>query len=293
MVYLVIASVIWAVVFGVTKYMLPGIDPQLIAFIRCGIAAFIFIPFFFVKGGARISREAKTRAILIGAIYGVMYTPYIMAYKYLNAYQVGLMTLTASLYACFFHDLYRRKWSLRSYGYALLSMLGSFVILYREGGLNIVLKGAILVEMASLCFAFAQISYKKLKQKNPEVADRSLFSYVHLSSAVVAGVMCYLLSDYSKMASITSKQWFALVYLGIFATGIAFYLWNKGCSRAAITVIVVANNLKVPIIAGMSYFIFHEREHPVQLLCGAAIIGIALFGAEFQSLRKRRLQPAQ
>lgn len=293
MIHLFIASLIWAAVFGITKYTLPTIDPQLIAFIRCAFAAILFLPFFFIGKKETIQKKTKIHAILIGALYGFMYTPYIMAYKYLNAYQIGLLTLTASLYVCFFNDLFQKKLHFQSYIYAALSMLGSFIMLYRENSLNIVIKGALLVEMASLCFSFAQVSYKKLKQKNPKVSDKNLFSYIHLTSAIVAASICYLLSDYSEIKNITNKEWSALIYLGIFATGIAFYLWNKGCTQASIAVIVVANNLKVPIIAGLSYFVFQEKDHPIQLLCGALIIGIALFGAELHSLKEKRLQSTQ
>ena len=42
-----------------------------------------------------------------------------------------------------------------------------------------------------------------------------------------------------------------LVYLGIVASGIGFFLWNAGARRSAPGVLAVGNNLKIPLAAAV------------------------------------------
>ena len=74
----------------------------------------------------------------------------------------------------------------------------------------------------------------------------------------------------------TLLQWTILVYLGIVASGLCFFLWNRGARLVSAGQLAVMNNLKIPLGVAVSLFIFREPANGWTLLVGALLIGVAL-----------------
>ena len=70
-----------------------------------------------------------------------------------------------------------------------------------------------------------------------------------------------------------------ILYLGIIASGLCFYLWNMGASRVSTGTLAAANNLLVPL--GVVLSILFKKEYPQWgvFLLGSAVIACALIVA--------------
>jgi drug/metabolite transporter (DMT)-like permease len=84
------------------------------------------------------------------------------------------------------------------------------------------------------------------------------------------------------MSKISADQWKAILYLGLVASGLGFFLWNKGASKTNAGTLAAFNNAVVPLAVLCSLFIFNEgknfdREDQIRLMLGSGLIGSALF----------------
>ncbi|MCB0265532.1 MAG: EamA family transporter, partial [Calditrichaeota bacterium] len=84
-----------------------------------------------------------------------------------------------------------------------------------------------------------------------------------------------------------ATQIWTLLYLGILASGVCFFLWNFGARQVNAGSLAVANNLKVPLGVAAALLFFGESADVPRLLIGGGIILAALLANEKrQSIRK-------
>ncbi len=153
--YLLIVSLIWAFSFGLIKGELAGVDPTFVAWARMVIALPIFLPFLRWR---KISGALALRLGLIGAVqYGVMYITYLLAYRYLEAYQVALFTIFTPLYVTLINDIQSRRFRAGRLGAAGLAVIGAAVITYHSTSMKGILTGFCLMQLSNLCFAYGHI----------------------------------------------------------------------------------------------------------------------------------------
>jgi drug/metabolite transporter (DMT)-like permease len=77
--------------------------------------------------------------------------------------------------------------------------------------------------------------------------------------------------------ALTTQQWLTLLYLGVGASGLGFFLWNVGATRVAPATLAVMNNAKVPLGVAASIVVFGEAADLNGLLAGFALLGAALW----------------
>jgi drug/metabolite transporter (DMT)-like permease len=67
-----------------------------------------------------------------------------------------------------------------------------------------------------------------------------------------------------------------LLYLGLLASGLGFFLWNIGVTRVAAGTLAVFNNVKIPLAVLVSLLFFAEQTELLRLVMGGALIMLAL-----------------
>ncbi|MBN1983051.1 MAG: EamA family transporter [Chitinivibrionales bacterium] len=72
-------------------------------------------------------------------------------------------------------------------------------------------------------------------------------------------------------------QILVLLYLGLVASGVGFFLWNIGALRVSSGVLAIFNNVKIPLAVLVSLLFFREKADLVRLSIGCAIILYALY----------------
>ena len=278
MIYLALISVIWAFSFGLIGSALSGVDSFLVATLRLSVASIIFLPFLRLKEIGSIDRF---RLIIYGAIqFGLMYAFYMRAYQFIPSHLVAIFSILTPVYVVLIHDLRRRTFSKHYLWVAILSVLGAASIKAKSIPSGDIWIGFGLMQAAGLAFAFGQVAYRDWKRAKPQATDRSVFALFSLGGVFSVGCFSLVLTDFQAV-ELSAEHWKAILYLGGVASGLGFFLWNKGASVSNPGTLAAFNNAVVPLAVLFSLFIFGEvramdAEDTIRFTIGTFFIGSAI-----------------
>jgi carboxylate/amino acid/amine transporter len=274
MLYLIVVSFLWGFSFVIIKGSLVSLDSNFVSFARLLLSFIVFIPFMRLEG---IRIRLAIQLAFIGSVqFGFMYVAYIAAYQYLPAHTIVLMTTTTPLFITLFGAMYERKLQKVFLLAALLAVAGGAVIRYPGQPLSTSIYGIMLVQISNAAFAFGQIAYKRLMHSKPDLRDKNVFGFMYAGAVAVAGLFSFVTTDYSKL-TVHSHQWFFLLYLGIVASGVCFFLWNFGARKVNEGALAVMNNMKIPIGVVLSLLILREATDYGRLIMGCLLLASALW----------------
>lgn len=275
MLLLLVVSLLWAFSFGLIKGRLAGLDSAFISAARLGLALLVFLPFLRLKGVTLRTAAALTG---IGAVqFGLMYLAYNESFRYLPAYEVALFTITTPILVTLLADAIDRTFRLRALLAALLAMVGTAVLLFKTDALGGTLKGFALVQLSNAAFAVGQVLYRRVRQKPGLPSDRHTFALLYLGGFLVALAAMF---THDITVTLHPPQVLTLVYLGVIASGLGFFLWNVGATRVNAGTLAVMNNAKVPLAVACSLLFFGESADPTRLLLSLALLATAVWLAE-------------
>jgi drug/metabolite transporter (DMT)-like permease len=276
MLLLLLASFIFAFSFGLLK-RLTGLDSSFIAAVRLGLALLVFLPFFRPKG---LTVRLVLTFAAIGAIqFGLTYLAYIESFQYLQAHQVALFTLTTPILVTLLADALDRILRLRALYAAMLAVLGTACITVKSTALGGTLTGLILVQLSNAAFAIGQVWYRRVRARHPAFHDRDIFALL-FAGALVVTLPVALPHLATAVSLVTPAQTGILLYLGIIASGVGFFLWNFGATRVSAGTLAVMNNAKIPLAVACSLLFFGESADLPRLLLGGGLMVMAVLLAE-------------
>lgn len=280
------ASLIWAFSFGLIKTQLAGVPPQLIAFLRLGLSALLFLPF--LRPG-RIARETRARLLACGAVqYGIMYLAYLASFGYLKASEVALWTISTPIYVVLLADAIARTFRGRNFVAALLSVAAAWLVLRGVSASDLL--GVALVQLSNLAFAAGQVWYRRIFPPTTPVRDRDIFALLYLGGALLTAIPLATRADtLAAIVTLTATQAATILYLGLVPSGLGFYLWNVGVRRSREGTAAVFNNAKVPLAIAVSWIVFEPLPALPDLartLAALALLVTAVWIAETGSSRE-------
>ncbi|PID59507.1 MAG: EamA family transporter [Ignavibacteriae bacterium] len=285
MIYLILVSIIWSLSFTLIKGNLTSIDPYLVSFIRLFISFIIFLPFLRIS---KLRKEFLFRLLVLGFFqYGLMYLAYIYSYKYLKAYQIALLTIFTPIFVVLINDIWNKKFIGLNWLKALLTIMGSGIIVYTTSFSFGFWKGIVLIQVSNFLFALGQVYYKKLVGDVNFKEQLSNYAVVFLGAAIITFIFAMFSFNNSEL-NIETKQWFTLLYLGIIASGLAFYLWNYGATKVKTGNLAIMNNLKIPLGILFAVLLLGEDVNLLQLIIGSTII-ISAFFLERLSINEKQV----
>ncbi len=271
MTLLLLASLVWAFSFGLIGNTLKSVNPDVVSFFRLALAAAVFAPF-----ARRLPWKRVIQFAGVGALqFGVMYHAYNWSFQYLKGYEVALLTVTTPFFVTALNDLHRRRFKPLNAILATLAVLGALIVLVRGPVAHAPLVGVLLVQLSNICFAFGQLIYRRLDTRGETVASEAgAFFYCYVGATLVTAPLAFpALSD--TIAALTEQQLGALIYLGAIASGVSFFLWNRGARCASAGTLAVMNNLKIPLAVLVSFLVFGESAHLPRLLIGGGLVIVA------------------
>jgi carboxylate/amino acid/amine transporter len=275
MLYLIVVSLLWAFSFGLIKRYLAGVDSAFVTTIRLGLSLIVFLPFLRLRG---VSVRIGLTLAAIGAVqFGVMYLAYIESFRYLHAYEAALFTITTPIFVTLLVDCFERALRPRALIAALLAVVGTGIIVVKSTDLKLTLAGLALVQLSNVAFAFGQVFYRRLRKQHAALKDREIFALLYAGAVVVA--VTALLGRGVSFNLTTSQLW-TLVYLGMVASGVGFFLWNKGAVQVKGGTLAVMNNLKVPLAVACALLFFGESANLPRLVASLLVLGAAVWLAE-------------
>lgn len=282
MAYLSFVTLLWAFSFSFIGVYLAGqVDTYFMVLTRTALALLVFLPFLRL-------RQLKPRLALglmaIGAVQlGFMYLFYYHSFLLLTVPEVLIFTIFTPLYVTLLHDLSVRHFHRRYLLTAGLAVMGAAVIRFDHLTSDFLI-GFLVVQGANLCFAAGQVAYKRLlAQQAAELPQHQIFACFFLGAALVALVAWLLLGTPRYPTS--SLQWGLLLWLGAGASGLGYFLWNKGATQVNAGVLAIMNNALIPAGLLVNLLIWNQSADLVRLSIGGALIFWSLFINEQHSKR--------
>ncbi|MDC9606491.1 carboxylate/amino acid/amine transporter [Xenorhabdus griffiniae] len=271
---LTITTFLWAASFSLIGVYLAGqVDSWFSVLVRVMLAAMVFLPFLRWRG---LSLKVISLYMAVGACQlGVMYLFVFHAYHYLTVAEFLLFTIMTPLYVTLIYDLMGRQ-RLR-WGYALSSLLavaGAAIIRYDRLSESFWI-GLLLVQLANIFFAIGQVGYKRLMEIHP-IPQRVAFSWFYLGACAVAIIGWLMFGDPQKLPT-TQLQWGVLVWLGVGASGIGYFMWNYGATQVDAGTLAIMNNMLVPAGLLVNFAIWQQHPNWLNFTIGGSLIVASLW----------------
>ena len=269
---LLVVSVLWALSFGLTAQV-SGLGAPFVAAVRILLAALVFLPFLNVKG----MRQRQILAFAgIGALqFGLMYLLYIASFRWLRPSEVALFTIFTPLFVTLVSDLLERQLSWRFLFIAALAVAGTGICVWNGLERSGMVWGFLLMQGANVCFALGQVLYRRAAPASGK-RDRELMGLLYLGAAVIALATALPSIQWDQVAAMSLRQGVVLLYLGLVASGLGFFLFNAGARRTDIGTLAVFNNMKIPLAILASGLVFGEAIDWSRLLAGGSVLALAL-----------------
>ncbi|MEM6162615.1 carboxylate/amino acid/amine transporter [Erwinia sp. P6884] len=274
MTLLIVTTVLWAFSFSlIGEYLAGQVDSVFSVLIRLLLATAVFLPFLRWRG-------YKAATILlymaVGALQlGVMYLLSFEAYLYLSVSEFLLFTVMTPLYITLIYDLLKGRGVRPGYALsALLAVAGAAIIRYDKVSDNFWI-GLLLVQLANICFAIGMVGYKRLQEIRP-MPQHTAFSWFYLGAAIIA-VIAWLMWGNPEKLPTTSLQWGILIWLGVVASGLGYFMWNYGATQVDAGTLGIMNNMHVPAGLLVNLAIWQEKPHWPSFIIGATVIFASLW----------------
>lgn len=283
MAYLIFVTFLWAFSFPLIGYFISNqMDSFFAAFFRVFLAFLIFLPFL----NFSIKWALKFKLLGIGALQiGIMYLFYYHSFLYLNVSEVALFTIFTPFYVSLVYDFFAKRFRPLYLVSISICVFGAFIIKFGAINSQFII-GFLLIQMANLSFGTGQSLYKIVLEKQGNLSQKSIFGYFHLGASLITALAFLTLGDMQNLPKNTSS-WLVLFYLGIVASGLGYFLWNKGATLVDSGILAIMNNAVIPaaIIANaLLVFLFFPQKslnfttnELVRMALGTALMFLSLW----------------
>ncbi len=272
---LVLVTALWAFSFSLIGEFLAGrVDSDFAVLSRVVLGALVFLPLLRWRG---VPTGLRLGTMAVGALqFGVTYLCLYRSFSYLSVPEVLLFTIFTPLYVTLIDDAFFRRFSPVALVAAAVATLGAGIIRY-DGLSQDYLLGFGLLQVANLTFAAGQVGYKHLMLRYAgQFAARSTFGYFFLGALLIALPSFLVFGDPERLPS-TSLQWGILAWLGLVASGLGLYLWNRGACLVDAGTLAVMNNALVPAGLVVNLVIWNRDADLVRLAIGGVVIAGSLW----------------
>lgn len=275
MFYLSSVTVLWAFSFSLIGVYLAGqVDAWFSVLMRVALASLVFLPFLKFKG---VKKSLIAKLMVVGGFQlGLMYCFYYQSFLLLSVPEVLLFTVFTPIYVTLIYDLLKGRFSPWYLVTAAIAVAGAAFIKFAGVNEHFLL-GFMVVQGANLCFAIGQVGYKYLMEKQQvALPQHTVFGYFYLGALAVALIAFALMGNSEKLPS-TATQWGVLTYLGLIASGLGYFAWNKGATMVNAGALAVMNNALVPAGLIVNIVIWNRDVDLTRLTIGGAIIVLSLW----------------
>lgn len=261
-----------------TRYLVAVLDPVEIAFMRYLFGGFAMLPLCFLFRTSRLTKLLLLKIAGLGALFFALF-PFMFswAFTYTSAARGSLVLATMPIWAMLIskaigHESINKS-SLISIG---LTLLGLTVALSDKlmviSGDGILFKGELIMLFTAIIGGIYATFARQVLQEVPASTVTPL--------AMLTGCLCLFPFSVANgidehVMALTMTQIGLMVYLGIFAGGLAFFLlnWVLNQRTATFTTIFVTLNPITAIILG---YLFLGEAIELNFIIGVVIVFIGL-----------------
>ena len=270
-----LVTFIWAFSFSFIGVYLAGkLDSYFAVLVRVALASLIFVPFTIF----RLPTRYKLKIMGIGIIQiGLMYIFFYKSFLFLSVPEVLLFTIFTPVYVTVIYDLLKGRFNPLYVVTAAIAVAGAWVIKSAQVNPGF-FTGFLMVQGANITFALGQVLYKKLLEdpELKEIRQSTIFGYFHFGALLISLAAFLLFGNLDKITP-TSTQWAVLLWLGIVASGLGYFLWNRGATQVDSGMLAIMNNAVVPLGLIVNLALWGQSINYTALLIGGGLILAALW----------------
>ena len=273
--YLLFVTVLWAFSFSlIGEYLAGQVDSYFAVLTRVLLAGAVFLPLTRWRG---VASRFIGGVMLVGALqFGITYVCLYQSFRVLTVPEVLLFTVLTPLHVALIDDALNRRFNPWALLAAAVAVLGAAIIRY-DGVSGDFIEGFLLLQLADATFAAGQVLYKHLVARYPsDIPQYRRFGYFFVGALLVALPGWMLLGNPAKLPT-TEVQWLVLLFMGLLATALGQFWWNKGATLVDGGTLAVMNNLHVPVGLLINLLIWNEHADLARLALGGGVIVASLW----------------
>jgi len=271
------SSALGGIAAAVTRFVIGATDPIMLAVFRFGLGFLLLLPLALVlRSRWPRARDWVGVAALGIMFYGVFFVVYGHALVYTTAARGSLAVSTLPILTMVVAALLgREKLTVRKSLGVLIAMGGVLIAL--AAGLHDAPSEAWRGDLIMIAGMLSMALYNVLSR--PFMTRSSPLAYA--AAGMAFGSFCNALwawhaGSFEAVKAFGPSQWMAVLYLGIFAGGIGFYLWVFALERTTPT--RVANTITVsPIAAAVVASALVGEAIGLSLVMGIVAIGAGIW----------------
>ncbi len=265
-----IVTLIWAFSFSLIDVYIAGkVDAYFAVWSRMLLATLLFLPLL----SRRVRPALALRLMAIGGIQlGLMFTLLYHAFAFLSVPEVLLFTIMTPIWVLVLEDARVGRFRPRALWPALAAVAGAALIRYQPLEADL-WQGFALVQAANLCFAFGQVAYRNLDH---DVPRHQAFGWFFVGALVFASLALALFGNLERQPQ-SGLQWTVLLWLGLGASGLGYFLWNLGATRVSAARLAVMNNVLIPAGILVNLLLWQRDADLLRLALGGGIILLSLW----------------
>lgn len=279
---LTMATLFWGANAVVGKIVVHELPPLTITALRWGVAAVILVPYAYYREGDRLWRGLYYwQPLLLMGITGVFTFNTLLYYavKYTSPINTALINAAGPIIIAIIAFLLTRE---RLKGVQLLGMLlamGGVVWVLSRGSLQLLFSlkfnwGDLLMLVAIIIWSIYSVTVKETVKHMSSLTATTLSTLIGLVGLIP--VSLWEMSIH-PVVRITWTSIVGIIYLGIFASVLAFLWWNLGVSKLGAGGAATFMYLTPIFTTILSFILLGEVATPSQVLGGILVaIGVYL-----------------
>jgi drug/metabolite transporter (DMT)-like permease len=267
---------------AITRYLVAGADPVLLAILRWGIGFLCLLPCALLLRVRWPQRADWPAVMLLGiCFFGLFFILYNIAVSYTTAARASLALATLPLHTMVVgailgvERLTLRK--IMGVGIAVLGVTAALAVGLAQSPPG-AWRGELIMAAAVFCMAFYNVLSRPLMQRSSALGFLTVGMGAGAAVLVIVGLVK---GSFAALDHFTTAQWIAGIYLGAGGGALAFILWVMALARATPT--RVASTMTVnPIAATLLAALLIGEPITANLLIGLIAVFAGIWIATSQ-----------
>lgn len=274
---MLLTVVFWGYSFVSTKIILGELPPITIAFFRQIIASVVLVIFLFIK---KLFVRMPLKDLLLlasSSLFGIVF--YFLfeniGLKHTTASNGSIIVAAVPVFTLVTESVfYKFKITKRVVGCVIVSIIGVVLVIFEKGSLDFSsgsTKGNLLMIGAMISWVIYTIICKSLADKYKGIV---ITTYQMLAASIL--FIPFVIPEVGQWKSISAYSLINLLYLALFCSALAYYLYNFAVKSLGATFSSMFLNL-IPIVSIIGgVLVLHEKVSILQI-GGMALIMLSLF----------------
>jgi len=269
-----LAVIFWGNSFIATKIALNEINPKTIIALRLIIAVFFLITAAIIsKKEFKISLKNQAGILILALIAVIHLWIQITGLKYTTAVNTGwLIGISPVFIALLGFIFFKEKMTLINVSGMFIAFFGLFLLIGKGNFLGIGFishKGDLLVVASTVTWAVYSIVNKKISLN---YSPMMTILYLFITMAVIILPFAINSGDINAVIHLSFRAWIAVLFLGIFCSGVAYVLWSHSLSELNASKVGVFLYVEPFVTVFSSWLILSEVITLITILSGLIII---------------------